>query len=167
MFNMHVPVPPVAGQRWYPALHAIPHVLAVHTAAAWGSDGAAHVEHPAIVPHCMVLSLGKHPLVAGHMWVPAPHMTPQAPLTQAVPVGHGVQSVPSMVPQVADALLLTQRPLQRCQPASQSGTHVPAVLHVTLPLSGGGTQTVHELPHELGLVLLLATQVVVAPLPHG
>jgi len=40
-------------------------------------------------------------------------------------------------------------------------------LHVTLPLSGGGVQTVHELPHELMLVLPLTTQVVDAPLPHG
>jgi hypothetical protein len=99
VLDTQVPVGPVAGQRWNPGLHAIPHVLAVHTADALGSDDAAQVEHPAGVPHCMVLSLGKHPLVAGQVWVPAPHIVPQAPFTHAVPVGHGVQSTPSMVPQ--------------------------------------------------------------------
>jgi hypothetical protein len=61
----HAPVP--AGQRWNPSLHAVPHALAVHTACAFGSDGAAHVAHPAAVPHAVVLSSGKQPLTAGHM----------------------------------------------------------------------------------------------------
>ena len=72
-----------------------------------------------------------------------------------------------MVPQVAEALLLTQTPLQRCQPVLHACTHVPAALQVTLPLSGGGVQTVHVLPHELMFVLPLTTQVVVAPVPHA
>ena len=85
----------------------------------------------------------------------------------AVPAGQGVQSTPFIVPQVAEALLLTQAPLQRCQPALHACTHVPAALQVTLPLSAGGVQTVHVLPHELMLVLPFTTQVVDAPLPHA
>jgi hypothetical protein len=100
------------------------------------------------------------------MCVPAPQTTPQAPLTQPWPVGHGVQSVPSIVPQVSDELLLTQMPPQRCQPLLQSGVHTPVVpLQVTVPLSGA-EQAVQVLPHELTLVLLLAVQVAVAPVPH-
>jgi len=120
-----------------------------------------------MVPHASVLSSGKHPLVPGQVCVPAPQSAPHAPLTHAVPAGQGVQSTPSRLPQVADALSLTHRPLQRCQPALQSGTHAPAALHVTLPLSGGGVQTLQLLPHELMLVLPLTTHVVDAPLPHG
>ena len=43
---------------------------------------------------------------------------------------------------------------------------MPAALQVTLPLSNGGVQTVHEVPHELMFVLVLDTQVVFAPVPH-
>ena len=43
-------------------------------------------------------------------------------------------------------------PLQRCQPVLHAGTQVPAALQVTLPLSGGGVQTVQVLPHELMFV---------------
>jgi hypothetical protein len=49
-------VPVVAGQRWKPDLQAVPHVLDVHTASALGSEGFAHVVHPAAVPHCIGLS---------------------------------------------------------------------------------------------------------------
>jgi len=111
------PVP--AGQRWNPALQAVPHVLVEQTASAFGSEGFAQVAHDAAVPHCRVLSLGKQPLVAGQVWVPAPQATPQAALTQALPVGHAVQSTPSCVPQAFDELLPTQMPLQRWKPVSQ------------------------------------------------
>jgi hypothetical protein len=50
------PVP--AGQRWKPALQAVPQVLDVQTAWALGSDGFPHVAHPAAVPHAVVLSSG-------------------------------------------------------------------------------------------------------------
>jgi len=100
------------------------------------------------------------------MCVPAPQTTPQAPLTHPWPPGHGVQSTPSIVPQVSEELLLTQMPPQRCQPLLQSGTHAPVVpLHMTVPLSGA-EQAVQVLPHELTLVLLLAVQVAFAPVPH-
>ena len=115
-----------AGQRWNPALQAVPHALVTHTASALGSAGAAQVAHDAAVPHAMVLSSGKQPLVAGHMCVPAPQTTPQAPFTQPWPLGHGVQSMPSIVPQVSDELLLTQMPLQRCQPLLQSARTFPS-----------------------------------------
>ena len=59
VLDMQVPVP--AGQRWYPALHAMPHVLAVHTAPALGSDGAAHVEHPADGPALQGAVVGETP----------------------------------------------------------------------------------------------------------
>jgi hypothetical protein len=48
---------------------------------------------------------------------------------------------------------------------SQSTTHCPEALQVTLALSGA-VQTVQLLPHEFGLVLVLETQVSVAPVPH-
>ena len=164
VLEVHSPV--VAGQRWNPALQDVPHALVTHTASALGSVGAAQVAHDVAVPHAMVLSSAKQPLVAGHMCVPAPQTTPQAPFTQPWPLGHGVQSTPSIVPQVSDELLLTQMPLQRCQPLLQSGTHVPVVpVHVTVPLSGA-EQAVQVLPHELTLVLLLAVQVAAAPVPH-
>ena len=99
--------------------------------------------------------------------MPAPQTTPHTALTHAVPVGQGVQSTPVIVPQVAVALLLTQAPLQRWKPVLHAGTQVPAALQVTLPLSDGGVQTVHEVPHELMFVLLLDTQVVFAPVPHA
>jgi hypothetical protein len=164
LFATQGPVP--AGQRWKPGLQAVPHVLAVQTASALGSDGFAQVAHEAAVPHCSVLSLAKHPLVCGHMCVPAPQVEPHMALTQAVPVGHGEQSRLSLDPQAADELLPMQTPLQRWNPASQSCTHAPAALQVTLPLSGGATQTVQLLPHEFGLVLVLDTQVRLAPVPH-
>ena len=72
----------------------VPHALFAHTAWALGSAGVAQVAHDAAVPHAIVLSSGKQPLVAGHMCVPAPQTTPQAPLTHPWPVGQGVQSTP-------------------------------------------------------------------------
>jgi hypothetical protein len=141
--------------------------LVVQIASALASAGVGHVAHEAEVPHCRVLSSGKQPLVAGQVCVPAPQTTPQVAFMHAVPVGHGVQSTPLMVPQVAEALLLTQTPLQRCQPVLHAGTHVPAALQLTLPLSGGGVQTAHVLPHELMFVLPLTTHVVLAPVPHA
>ncbi len=102
-----VPVVPVAGQRWNPGLQVMLHWLAKHTAAAFGPDGMGRVAQAAAVPHGMVLSSGKHPLVAGQMCVPGPKTTPQPPATHAVPSAHGVQSTPLRLPQVADALLLT------------------------------------------------------------
>lgn len=166
VLDTHVPPLP-GGQRWNPASHAVVHWLAVQTAEALGSAGAAHVEHAAAVPHIRVLSLGKHPLVPGQVCVPEPQTMPHTPATHAVPAAQGVQSRPSRVPQVADALSLTHTPLHRCQPSLHPWTHVPAALQVTLPLSAGGVQTVQLLPHELMLVLPLTTQVVDAPLPHG
>lgn len=139
--------------------------MEVHVASALGSEGVGHVTHEAAVPHWSVLSFGKHPLVAGQVWVPAPHTTPQAAFTQAVPVGHGVQSTPFIVPQVSEELLLTQTPLHRCHPASHAETHDPEALQVTLPLSGA-MQAMQLLPHELTFVLPLTTQVVLAPVPH-
>jgi hypothetical protein len=97
--------------------------------------------------------------------VPAPQTTPQVALVHAVPLGQGVQSTPSIVPQVSDELLLTQTPLQRCQPLLQSGTQAPWALQVTVPLSGA-VHARHELPHELMFVLPLTTQVVFPPVPH-
>ncbi len=85
----------------------------MHVAWAFGSAGFAQTAQDAEVPHCKVSSSGKHPLVCGHVWVPAPQATPHIALTHAVPVGQGVQSTPACVPQVAEALLLTQAPLQR------------------------------------------------------
>ncbi len=154
-------------QRWNPALHAVPHVLDVHVASALGSEGVWHVmQPPANVPHVKVLSSGKHPLVPAHMCVPAPQTTPHVAFVHAVPVGHGVQSTPSLVPHVSEELLLTHTPLHRCQPALQSGTHVlVAPLQVTVPLSGA-VQARQLVPHELMLVLLLVMQVSVAPEPH-
>jgi hypothetical protein len=54
VLDTQVPVP--AGQRWKPDLQAVPHVLDVQTAWALGSEGFAHVVHPAAVPHCVGLS---------------------------------------------------------------------------------------------------------------
>jgi hypothetical protein len=48
-----------------------------------------------------------------------------------------------------------------------AGTHCPELLQVTLPLSGGAVQTVQLLPHEFGLVLVLDTQVRLAPVPQA
>ena len=109
------------------------------------------------MPHWVVLSSGKQPLTAGHMCVPAPQTAPQtACAEQAEPVGQGVQSTPSMVPQVAVAVLATQSPLHMWRPALQAGTHWPLVLQVTLPFAGG-IHTVQVLPHDVMLVLPLAT----------
>ena len=101
----------------------------------------------------------------GQVCVPAPQLGPHTALTQAVPAAHGVQSTPSLVPQAFEELFPTQTPLQRWKPASQSTTHCPDALQVTLLLSGA-VQTVQLLPHEFGLVLVLDTQVRVAPVPH-
>jgi hypothetical protein len=152
-------------QLWKPGLQAVPHMLFVHTAWALGSAGVAHVAHPAIVPHCSVLSLGKQPLVAGHMCVPAPQTSPHIAFTHALPVSHAVQSTPSCVPQAFDELLPTQIPLHRWNPVLQCWTHAPCALQVTVPLSGA-SHTVQLLPHELMLVLLLTVQVRLAPVPH-
>jgi hypothetical protein len=83
-----------------------------HTASALGSDGSAQVSHAA--PQRAMLSSGKHPLIIGQVWVPAPQVGPQTPpAVQADPAGQGVQSTPSIVPQVALATLLTHTPLHR------------------------------------------------------
>jgi hypothetical protein len=64
----------------------------------------------AAVPHWVMLSSGKQPLTAGHVCVPAPQTVPQVAFAvQAEPVGQGVQSTPSMVPQVALDVSLTHR----------------------------------------------------------
>ena len=139
----------------------------MQTASALGSEGVAHVMQRRRGPALPGASLGKHTLVAGQVWVPAPQTRPQVAFIHAVPSGQGVQSTPFIVPQVAEALLLTQTPLQRCQPVLHACTQVPAALQVTLPLSAGGVQTVHVLPHELMLVLPFATQVALAPVPHA
>jgi hypothetical protein len=105
----------------------------------------------------VVLSSGKQPLTAGHMCVPAPQTAPQtACAEQAEPVGHGVQSTPSIVPQVAVAVLLTQSPLHMWWLALQAGTHWPLALQVTLPFAGG-IHTVQVFPHDAMLVLPFAT----------
>jgi hypothetical protein len=103
--------------------------------------------------------------VFGQVCVPAPQLRPHEALTHAEPAGHAVQSRPSLVPQALEELLPTQTPLQRWKPVSQSCTHCPEALQVTLPLSGA-VQTVQLLPHELGFVLVLDTQVRLAPVPH-
>jgi hypothetical protein len=92
----------------------MPHWLVSQTASALGSDGGAHVWHEAAVPQRVVLSSGKHPLTAGQVCVPAPQTVPHtAPAVHAEPVGQGVQSTPSIVPQVAVEVLLTHKPPQR------------------------------------------------------
>jgi hypothetical protein len=145
-------------------LHANPHVLFAQTATALGSEGAGQVTQEAEVPHCSVLSSGKQPVVAGQVWVPVPQSGPHIAFTHAVPAGQGSQSMPSCVPQVAEALLLTHRLPQRWKPASQSRTHVDvAPLQVTLPLDGA-VQAAQVVPHELMLLLVLDTQVLP---PHG
>jgi hypothetical protein len=144
-------------------LQANPQVLLVHTGTALGSDDPGHVTHEAAVPHCIVLSSGKHPLVDGHVCVPAPQFGPHIAFTHASPAAHGVQSMPSWVPQVAEALLLTQTPLHRWKPVLQSGTQVDvAPLQVTVPLVGA-THAWQVVPHELMLLLVFDTQA----LPHG
>jgi hypothetical protein len=44
-------------------------------------------------------------------------------------------------------------------------TQLPWALQVTVPLVGA-VQTVQLLPHDIGLVLPLITQVAFAPVPH-
>lgn len=117
VLDTHGPVP--AGQRWKPGLHWVPQVFAVQTAWAFVSEGAGQVMHDAEVPHCTMLSLGKQPLAAGHMCVPAPHIAPHIALTQALPAGHASQSTPSIVPHAFDELLPTHWPLHRWKPVSQ------------------------------------------------
>jgi hypothetical protein len=51
VLDEQVPVP--AGQRWYPDLQAVPHVLELQTAVALGSEGFGHVWHDVAVPHCI------------------------------------------------------------------------------------------------------------------
>jgi hypothetical protein len=163
VFATHMPAP--APQRWKPGLQAVVHALLVHTASAFGSAGVAQVTHEADVPHCSVLSLGKQPLVAGQVCVPAPQTSPHAAFTQPWPVGHAVQSRPSRVPHAFDELLPTQIPLQRWNPVSQCWMHAPCALQVTLPLSGA-SHTVQLLPHELMFVLPLTVQVRLGAVPH-
>jgi hypothetical protein len=130
------------------------------TATALGSDGAGQVMHDAAVPQAAGLSFGKQPLVAGQVCVPAPQFGPQAAFTQAVPVGHGSQSTPSIVPQVAEALLLTQVPLQRWKPVLQCGTQVDvAPVQVTVPLAGAEHAS-HVVPHDVMLLLVFEMQLV-------
>lgn len=148
--------PVSAGQRWKLGRQAKPHTLLVHTASAFGSDEAAQGVHAAAVPHCVMLSLGKHPVIRGQVCVPAPHTIPQTAFVQAEPTGQGSQSRPSLVPHVRLALLLTHRPPQRWKPALHAGTQLPRALHVTLPLAGA-VHTVQVLPHELIFVLPLTT----------
>jgi hypothetical protein len=98
------------------------------------------------------------------VWVPGPQFGPQAALTQAWPASHGVQSTPSLVPQVAEALLLTQTPLHRWKPVLQSGTQVEvAPLQVTVPLAGA-VHAWQVVPHEVMLLLVFETQLLP---PHG
>jgi hypothetical protein len=146
-------------------LHAVPHWLFVQTACAFGSDGVAQVAHDVEVPHCNVLSLGKQPLVAGQVCVPAPQTSPHIAFTHPLPASHAVQSTPSCVPHAFDELLPTQIPLQRWNPVLQCCTQAPCALQVTVPLSGA-SHTMQLLPHELMLVLPLTVQVRLAPVPH-
>ena len=146
-------------------MQVVPQALDAQTASAFGSVGVGQVAPDAAVPHARVLALGKQPLVAGQVCVPAPQTTPHIAFTHARPVSHAVQSTPSRVPHAFDELLPTQIPLQRWKPVSHAGTHVPCALQVTLPLSGA-SHTVQLLPHELMLVLPLTVQVRLAPAPH-
>jgi hypothetical protein len=111
------PVP--AGQRWKFGLHSKPHALFAQTGTAFGSDDGAQVwQTPAVVPHAVVLSSGKHPFMPRQVWVPGPHMAPHMALApQAEPGAQPPQSTPSLVPQVALAVLLTQTPPHRWKPA--------------------------------------------------
>ena len=48
----------------------------------------------------------------------------------------------------------------------QAGTQLPAALQLTVPFVGAA-HTVQVLPHDRVLVLLLTTQVALAPVPHS
>jgi hypothetical protein len=113
----HGPVP--AGQRWKFGLHSKAHALFAQTGTAFGSDDGAQIwQTPAVVPHAVVLSSAKQPFMPRQVWVPAPHMTPHVALApQAEPGAQPPQSRPSLVPQVALAVLLTQTPPHRWKPA--------------------------------------------------
>ncbi len=95
-----------------------------------------------------------------------------APLHEAVPVpaggaAHAVQ--PLAVQPEAGLLLATQvmfAPVpHEWKPVLQARTQAPALLQVTEPFAGA-VHTVQLFPHEVIEVLLLITQVAVAPVPQ-
>ena len=146
-------------------------VVPVHTASPL--VGSTHAVHPfAVQPEAtLLLATQVVGLVAGQPWNPCEHVAPQvAPLQAGVPFGTAAHAVhPLAVQPDATLLLATQVPAaadpHRWKPVLQARTHAPPALHVTVPLAGA-VQTVQLLPHDMGLVLPLMTQVAVAPVPH-
>lgn len=81
-----------------------------------------------------------------------------------------MQVAPQASALVFDAQVVGLVAGQAWKPVLQARPHTgtaPAegAAQVGLPLAGSA-QAVHELPHEVTLVLLLATQVAFAPVPH-
>jgi hypothetical protein len=117
-----------------------------------------------VAPHWVTLWATQAP---PHICMPAPHALTHIPLAlQASLAPQGEQSRVSSVPQKLLSELRTQTFPQRCRPVGQSGTQaVP--LQVMLPLVGAAGHTVQVLPQDVMLVLLLTTQVALAPVPQG
>jgi hypothetical protein len=151
----HMNVGPVAGQRWKPAWHTIPHWLLAHTARALAIDGIGQVSHPAAVPHCVRLSFGKHDApVPGHMCEPAPQVVPHTPAAlhvALVPPGQAEHETLSTVPQVSTAELATHAPLHRWKPWLHENPQTPAALQVRTAF-GCAAHGVQLAPHESTLV---------------
>jgi hypothetical protein len=159
----HIGLPAVP-QLWAPVSHWMLHAPAAeHTGCdnepvGWLAHGAQ------VSPHWVTLWATQVP---PHMCMLAPHEVTHMPLAlQAWLVPQGEQSTPSSVPQKLLSELRTQAFPQRCRPEGHAGTQaVP--LQVMLPLVGAAGHTVQLLPQDVMLVLLFATQVVLAPVPQA
>ena len=161
---------PVPGHMCESAPHDVPHTPAeLQVALAPPGQG---VHAPSAVPQVATSESATH--TPEHRWNPSLQLNPQAPLVQVrtafATVGQGVQLVPQEFTLVLDKHIVGLVAGQAWKLVLQASPHVgvaPAdgAAQVGPPLAGSA-HAMHEVPHELTLVLLLATQVALAPVPH-
>jgi hypothetical protein len=159
----HIGLPAVP-QLWAPVSHWMLHTPVVEHAGCESEPVGWLAQGAQVSPHWVTLWATQVP--PQMCWF-APHDVSQTPAElHAEPVGQGEQSTVSSVPQKLLSEFSTQAPPHRWRLAGQSGTQaVP--LQVMVPLVGAAGQTVQLFPHDVMLVLLLTTQVALAPDPQA
>ncbi|MES1172177.1 MAG: hypothetical protein ABUL77_02980 [Bacteroidota bacterium] len=174
-----------SAQMWNPATQARTQEVPLHDTDPW--SGATQVVHDGPQASAVLFGTQAGACAVPRRQVPALQVNPQVvPLQVAVALAgtwHGVHELPQLFGLLLDTHMLlqawfpavhvtgqgvpsaTQSAPQKRKPTLHAGTHAPAALHVTLPLSGA-LQGAQLFPQEATVVPLLTTHVASAPVPQ-